>query len=405
MTHIQNVWANNTLTNKQNRSQCCGCSACESICKKKAISMKADKEGFLYPVVDVGKCVDCGLCTKVCPVVNECNNNNHYLKIYAGYTKDDVLLNQCATGGIGTALALYIVKKGGVVFGVQYSPDYKNVEYGIATTEEEVRRFCGSKYVQASKTGIFEKVKKCLNTGRFVLFTGCPCDVSGLKNYLRIDYKNLITCELICAGITSHKVLNDYRVWSESKNGKHIEKINMRHKLRGWFVTSLEETFNDNSKKYKNFYATYLGHAFLTFPRPSCLKCQYRGTVSQADIKIGDFWGIKDSDEFWNPNGVSVIFVNTQKGLDILKMLDDFALFETTYEYATKGNHSAVENHGEYYVRLRDKFEQLYIIEGKGLIPSCKATASNGFWVKHFVPDNFHTIMKKLYHAIIDKKR
>ena len=80
-----------------------------------------------------------------------------------------------------------------------------------------------------------------------------------------------------------------------------------------------------------NFYATYLGHAFLTFPRPSCLKCQYRGTVSQADIKIGDFWGIKDSDEFWNPNGVSVIFVNTQKGLDILKMLDDFALFETTY--------------------------------------------------------------------------
>ena len=402
MKHIKNFWSTTEISNKDNRHDCCGCSACESVCGKQAIVMKTDQEGFIYPVVNEELCVNCGLCLKVCPVSNPCKDTREYIKTFAGYSSNARLLDKCATGGIGTALSLSVIKEGGIVLGVQYAEDNKSVEYSVATTVDEVVKFAGSKYVQTCKLGVFKDVKQCLSAGKKVLFTGCPCDIAGLKNYLNKDYANLLTCELICAGITSAKVLHDYWSYSENHSKKRLLAVNMRHKLRGWFVTSLEETFSDGSKKYKNFYATYLGHAFLTFPRPSCLHCQYRGTSSMSDIKIGDFWGIKDSDEFWNPNGTSVIFVKTQKGLCALDKLEEFKLFETSYNYATKGNPSALKNHGAFYVSLREKFEQIYIQEGKGLIAACKATASKGFWIKHFVPDVFHTKMKKVLHAFID---
>lgn len=404
MARVPNFWIEEGVSDKNSRQDCCGCTACENSCKKKAIAMKTDQEGFAYPAIDNNLCVDCGLCATVCPVSNPCDNNTDYIKVYAGYSTNSSLLNRCATGGVGTALALSVTNQNGIVFGVQYSENNKAVEYGIATTVDDVLKFAGSKYVQTCKHNVFNKVKEKLIAGKEVLFTGCPCDIAGLKKYLIKDYDNLLTCELICAGITSQKVLSDYWQYRERVCGKKLKQINMRHKLRGWFVTSLEEIFADGSKKYKNFYATYLGHAFLTFPRPSCLHCQYRGRISMADIKIGDFWGIKDTDDFWNPQGVSVIMVKTKKGLDALARLDEFKLFETSYGYATAGNPSAVSNHGKRYVRLRNKFGQIYIDDGKGLIPACKSTASKGFWVKHFTPDVFHPLMKKVMHKFIDSK-
>ena len=405
MTRIPCFWIEPGVSNKANRHYCCGCSACEGVCANKAITMMPDQEGFLYPVVDNSLCVECGLCSSICPVSVSNAENMGFLKTLAGYTTNTELLNKCATGGVGTALALSIIRKGGVVFGVQYSESFKTTEYAMASTVEDILKFAGSKYIQTSKSEIFAKVKEQLVSGKLVLFTGCPCDIAGLKNYLKKDYERLFTCELICAGITSAKVLSDYWRYSEKKNGRVLMKINMRHKLRGWFITSLEETFSDGFKKYKNFYGTYLGHAFLTFPRPSCLHCQFRGTVSKADIKIGDFWGIKETDEFWNPYGTSVIFVRTKKGLDALNDLEEFKLFETSYQYAIAGNPSAIKNHGQYYVQLRDRFEHKYILEDKGLIAACKATASAGFWIKHFMPDSLHFRMKKMRHAFIDRKR
>jgi coenzyme F420-reducing hydrogenase beta subunit len=123
-----------------------------------------------------------------------------------------------------------------------------------------------------------------------------------------------------------------------------------------------------------------------------------------GDIRVGDFWGIKETDEYWNPNGVSCIFVRTEKGKDLLKMLpgEEFAMFKTDYETATLSNMSSYKNKGEKYEQLREKFAVEFFQHG--LIAACKKNATVGFWIKHFVPDVFHKKMKKMYHLIVDKR-
>lgn len=403
MAHIENFWLDTGFSNKNNRSHCCGCSACESICGKKAITMHSDQEGFMYPKIDENRCVDCGLCVKVCPVLNECSNNKPFIESFGGYSTNKNIIQSSASGGIATALSISVIQNGGVVFGVQFNQTYSSAEYVKVETIDRLWNLCSSKYVQPLKSGIHNLVKNELLKGRKVLFVGCPCDVAGLKRYLRRDYDNLLTCELFCAGVTTDKLLVDYRNMREKKIGSKLIYLNVRDKDKGWFVQHLKEKYENGKVFYKNHYGTYLGYGFLTFRRPSCYHCQYKQMKTYCDIKVGDFWGIKDTDPFWNPNGVSVILVKTEKGSQALKKLDDFKLYEVDYTQSTINNHGFMSWPGQILEEKRNRFGQILVSKDGGLVKACKKTAPLSFWVKYYVPSSFHTIMKKIYHKFIDK--
>lgn len=402
MNHIPNFWLDNSI-NRENRQQCCGCTACEGVCGKKAITLQSDAEGFMYPIVDEEKCVDCGMCLKVCPVANKCDKTEPYLQTYVGYSTNHKVIKSCATGGIATTLSVDTIRKGGVVFGVKHSENYHEAEYCVARTEEELWAFRGSKYVQPKKTGIYKQVKEELIKEIPVLFIGCPCDIAALKRFLRKNYNNLLTCELFCAGITSDKVLKDYIEYREVKIKSKLVSLNFRCKDKGWFVGNIKEVYENGKVYYKNYYGTYLGYSFLTFKRPSCFNCQYKKTISYSDIKCGDFWGIKDSDPFWNPEGVSVILAKTQMGIEALEGLKDFKLYPVDYNRAT-ANNGGFNSTSSFLQNSRDMFEKLYITENRGLVAACKATASMSFWIKYYVPTKYHVFMKKIFHMIVDRK-
>lgn len=405
MNHIPNFWLDNNTTDKANRHSCCGCSACESACAKHAIKMQADQEGFVYPVVNEDLCVDCGLCSKVCPVANKCENDAPYVKSYGGYSTDQKVIDSCASGGIATALSIDTIRKGGVVFGVRFNEAYNASEYCIVRTEEELWSLCSSKYIQPSKSGIHKQIKEELKKDIPVLFVGCPCDVAALVRYLRKDYKNLLTCELFCAGITSAKVVEGYRVFREKKVGSKLVAFNVRNKEKGWFVQHIKEEYQNGKVYYKNHFGTYLGYGFLNFRRPSCYHCQYKKNTTMCDIKVGDFWGIKDTDPYWNPKGVSVILAKTQKGNEVLKTLPDFLLSEIDYTKATVNNAGFMAHPNENLLKRRNRFAYVFIDQDKGLEAACRATAPKSFWVKYYVPTSFHTFIKKMFHLFVDKKK
>ena len=291
MAHIENFWLDSNSTNKATRKSCCGCTACESICGKKAISMKADKEGFMYPIVNKGLCVDCGLCVKVCPVSNECVDKKPYIKSYGGYSTNERIINSCASGGVATALSISTIENGGVVFGVQFNKNYDSAEYIKVETIDRLWSLCSSKYVQPSKSGVYVQVRNELSTGRKVLFVGCPCDIAGLKRYLHKDFDNLLTCELFCAGVTTNKLLVDYCYMREKKVGAKLIAFNVRNKEKGWFVEHIKEEYADGTTYFKNHFGTYLGYGFLTFRRPSCYHCQYKQNITMCDIFMSPLSG------------------------------------------------------------------------------------------------------------------
>lgn len=400
------MWSSTDRTDPNQNKQCCGCSACSNICSKNAITMKYDNEGFIYPIVDETKCIDCGICTKVCPVTNKCTSVNLYKKTYAGYTSDEQLLRKCTSGGFATELSRLIIGIGGVVFGVQYASDYVKAVYSVARTVNDLSAFTSSKYVQSEKGEIYRLVKEELKNGVPVLFVGCPCDVAALHHYLRDIPENLYTCELVCMGVTSYKIAEDYKKWSEKHNRSELTFINARSKAKGWFVPHLEEHFANGKKKYSTLFGTYYGYGFQVFNRPSCFTCQYRGQNGYADVRVGDFWGIKQDDPYWNEKGVSGIYVRSEKGLLLLEKLKDngFNLFETDYETATLSNMSSYKNKPHKYVLLRDKFAKKYIDENGSLSSACWHTASFAFWVKHYVPDTFHSALKRMFHFFVDKR-
>ena len=196
------------MINILNKKDCCGCNACVQRCPKQCIIMQTDNEGFLYPIVDATTCIDCGLCEKVCPVINQ-TEPQEPLKVYAAYNKNEDIRMQSSSGGIFTLLAEEIIKKGGVVFGVKFNKDWMP-EFGYTETLEGLSTYRGSKYVQAIVGDAYKQAEEFLKAGREVLFSGTPCQIAGLKRYLRKEYDKLLTVDIICHGVPSPKVWNMY---------------------------------------------------------------------------------------------------------------------------------------------------------------------------------------------------
>lgn len=225
-------------------SNCCGCTACESVCPKDAISMQPDPLGFLYPIVDESRCIDCALCEKVCSFNNnyDTSNNLDEPTAYGARHRDMREVETSRSGAAFIAISDYILERGGVVYGAGYGEHFR-VIHKRAVSKEERNEFKGSKYVQSDLRGIFRRVKQDLQSGRQVLFSGTPCQTAGLNSFIGKKLReNLILVDIVCHGVPGPQVWEEYLKFLEKKEGAVLVKVNFRDKnLFGW--AAHKETF------------------------------------------------------------------------------------------------------------------------------------------------------------------
>lgn len=326
----------------KDKADCCGCTACASICPKNAITMEPDTLGFKYPKVDLSKCIDCGLCEKVC-AFNDNYDKSLNLKepeIYAALHKDMHEIETSRSGAAFIAISDYILENGGIVYGVGYK-DHFRVAHKRATTKEERNEFKGSKYVQSDLDGIFRQVKEDLKQGNTVLFSGTPCQTAGLNSYIGKKLReNLVLVDIVCHGVPSPYIWRDYLAYIEKKYKKEVVKVDFRDKSRIGWSGHIESFVFDNGRKIESRIYTnlFLQNIML---RPSCGICHYTNYTRPSDFTIADYWGWeKISKDFNNDNkGCSLLFISTQKGLNIFNHIsNDMYLIQTKLDICIQPN-------------------------------------------------------------------
>ena len=297
-------------------SQCCGCTACASVCAHDAITMQPDALGFLYPVVDTQKCVDCGLCDKVCAFNDDYDKSLNLSQptAYGARHKD---MNEVATSRSGAAfiaISDYILEQGGVVYGAGYT-DHFRVVHKRAVTKEQRNEFKGSKYVQSDLTGVFRQVKEDLRAGLTVLFSGTPCQTAGLNSYVGRKLRaNLFLIDIVCHGVPGPYIWRDYLTYLEKKHGSEICYVNFRDKEEfGW--AAHRETFKFVKMGGGKMTFTFAFYKHIMF-RHSCGTCKYTNLQRPSDITIADFWGWQKTDPTINADdkGLSWVLCNTEEG-------------------------------------------------------------------------------------------
>lgn len=310
----------------KDRADCCGCTAYASICPKDAITMEPDTLGFKYPKVDLGKCIDCGLCEKVC-AFNDNYDKSLNLKepeIYAARHKDMHEIETSRSGAAFIAISDYILENGGIVYGVGYK-DHFRVAHKRATTKEERNEFKGSKYVQSDLDGIFRQVKEDLKQGNTVLFSGTPCQTAGLNSYIGKKLReNLVLVDIVCHGVPSPYIWRDYLAYIEKKYKNEVVKVDFRDKSRIGWSGHIESFVFDNDRKIESKIYTDLFYQHIMI-RPSCGNCHYTNCIRPSDFTLADYWGWeKISKEFNSDNkGCSLLFINTEQGRILFKFIKD----------------------------------------------------------------------------------
>ena len=325
---------------------CSGCHACYNACPVGCISMEYDAEGFLYPKIDKEKCINCGKCEKVCPVINEYKDGKKGTA-YACINKDESVREKSSSGGVFTLIAEYVLDNGGVVFGTAFDDKF-NVVHIKVDNKEGLDKLRGSKYVQSSIGTTFKQAKDCLEEGRLVLFTATPCQISGLKAYLGRDYDNLITQDIICHGVPSPKVWQKYIAFREKSAGAKTRRMFFRHKKYGWKTYSVLFEFTNNTEYVKILHDDFYMKGFLAnlYLRPSCYDCKSKSVFRQSDITLADFWGIKNVlPDMDDDKGTSLVLVNSSKGEQIFEKISEKMNYEMVdIDEALRYNSSAYKS-------------------------------------------------------------
>ena len=351
------------------KSKCCGCNACVQRCPKQCISMREDEEGFLYPYVDIPSCVDCGICEKVCPVLNQ-EEPRKPLQVFAAKNKNEDQRLRSSSGGIFILLAEQTIREGGVVFGARFDKNWE-VEHCYAETLEELEPLMRSKYVQSRIGNTYKEAERFLKGGRKVLFVGTSCQIAGLHRFLKRDYDNLFTVDFICHGVPSPGVWRKYLGEIENcipsrsevagknsvlsfslKSMPVITGINFREKQLGgycWKKYGFVVHTKSPSKGDQNtvllstiFQENIFMKAFLQnlILRPSCYSCPAKEGRSRSDLTIADFWGIETVfPKFDDDKGVGVVFVHTEKGENVFSSID-VECMDVEFDDAVKSNSS-----------------------------------------------------------------
>ncbi len=319
---------------------CTGCRACEQLCAHHAISMVPDKEGFLTACIDEDKCVDCGLCRKRCPQNTLVEKSSPQLSM-AVRDKDDAELKASASGGAFAAVAKVILAHGGMVVGAAYNDDL-TVSHIVVESAEDLPLLQSSKYVQSNTEATYRQVKEALKQGREVLYSGTPCQIGGLKSFLHRDYESLYTMDLICHGVASPKLFAKYLVWLGGKMKGKIIGYDFRDKSCGWGLDYMTKTKTKTKTKPSTLDPYYFHFLKGTTYRECCYRCRYCSKERVGDITIGDYWGIeKEHPDFYSTKGVSCMLMNTDKGVELWKMVSDkFYSLESTFEKVARANHN-----------------------------------------------------------------
>ena len=363
------------MINITNKVDCCGCQACGDICGKKAITFKTDEEGIWYPVVDKAKCVDCGLCEKVCPIINntKCISNSMHPECYVLQAPEAYDRLQSASGAAYTLLARTVFKKGGYIAGHIWDKEF-GVKGYISGTPEDLEILRGTKYLQSNVEGIYSTVRKLLNEGRYVLFSGTPCQNAAMRAFLRKDYDNLIMTDFVCMGIDSPLAFKKYIESLERKYQSRIIYFKAKSKEVGWRYLTNKAIFENGSTYFgingrdANLNATFLD----ILVRPSCYDCRFKGFPRVSDITIGDYWRKKhDYDPLDDNTGTSYVMLHNQKAIDLFQDVKiSIDCREVDYNTIVKGNPYANRSlprpcfdRSEFYRRLSNE-DFSHLVEG-----------------------------------------
>ena len=359
-----------------NKDLCCGCNACAVICPKQAIQMVENEVGQLYPLVDKNRCVNCSLCTKVCCEMNEVPKFIPCKTVAATYKNKDVSARS-SSGGIFAALAEAGIKSNGIVYGTCFTDSFKAEVIGIESMTD-LHLLQGSKYVRSSMENIFFEVKQKLDSGRRVLFSGVPCQVAALRQYLHKDYENLLMVDIVCHGTPSNKMFLDYLNYVQKKGSKQIIEFYFRDKevgqdTRGKVVYRQNRfgkvVYKQNQLKafQSSYYKLFLN--CVTF-RDNCYCCKLASPERVGDISLCDYWGINEVHPAFIETvseeglcGVSAVMINTDNGLRMMEEIKDQIIqIDTDYSFVRKFNPQL--NHPSVRTAEHDLVMDLYAKHG-----------------------------------------
>jgi len=341
------IFNNDKTINKLNKKEnCTGCGACIQACPKEAIQMKENKEGFIEPIINKEKCINCGICSNICPQLVRKNEFKQPIDIYAVKNKkEDILLNS-SSGGFFSVIAEYFINKGGKVFGATLNNNLETEHIGISNLEE-IYKIRGSKYVQSNTKTTFKEVQRLLDNDIHVLYTGTPCQIGGLKAFLKKEYEKLCTVEVICHGVPNQRLMKKQIAYLEDKYNDRIINVLYRDKdIGAWGNIGLTVKTEKGNKRFIPAKLNPYLDAFLSGKtyREVCYKCKYANKGRIADITMGDYWGIKKQHpEFESNNGVSAILINNEKGAKIFEEIkNNLCFIKSTFGKVKEENQNLV---------------------------------------------------------------
>lgn len=350
---------NNAVNESIDMKNCMGCGACFNICPVNAIDLIPDEYGYYKAKLDIEKCINCGKCSSVCPAKElPENHNSDTPECYEIVAADTDILFKSSSGGAFSLLAEQTFKQSGCVLGAAWKDDF-SVEHIMIDSEQDMYKLRKSKYLQSYMGKTYTAVKEQLESGRFVLFSGCPCQAAGLRKFLKKDYDNLLIVDLLCGNAPSADFFKKYIVNSYGHNLKSYE---FRNKTNGWNPTAVEVTYKNgkkeilNGEKDSNYQRVYHNHAMCSI---HCQNCKYQNVPKIGDITIGDFWWIKEHEPNLDTSkGVSALLINNEKGKKFFEQIPQDKMLvrkKVPFEWL-KGNGFTVKGTKNFVSPKRDDF-------------------------------------------------
>ncbi|SEM53929.1 Coenzyme F420-reducing hydrogenase, beta subunit [Prevotella sp. ne3005] len=318
----------------QEKQDCCGCYACENVCPKHSIMLQKDEEGFLYPQINLETCIDCHLCEKICPIINVEPEKKKPQTAHLIQITDDVIRKESTSGGAFTAIAKWILRQGGVVFGATLDINTFEVHHRWVDNEADLSLFRNSKYVQSHIDKCYQEVKEFLKEDRWVCFSGTPCQIEGLYHFLRGAYDKLLLVDVVCYGIPSPGVYKDYMQWKQQQIGGNFQKMLFREKRLSYNYTSFS-IFND--KPELNYHQGVEREQFMRSffsdmnVRPSCYNCKFKKRYRVSDFTIWDCYDVKAFSKNFDEDGTNRVLVHSALGEKILRGIKEWTK-EEPYE-------------------------------------------------------------------------
>ena len=344
------------------KESCTGCGACMNTCGVGAIRMQTGEDGFAYPVISAEACVQCGQCLKACHAA-ENTPLRASIRCYAAQLQTKDVLKISTSGGLFYALARYVLSTGGAVYGCVYDENYR-ARISRTDTLDGLQAMHGSKYVWSDPAQSYTDVKKELEQGKTVLYTGLPCQIAGLKAFLRKDYPTLYTVDVLCGGAPSPYAFERYlETLTERKNWK---ELNFQFRDKENYGAGVHCSYLVNGVKHhenyleNSFYFAFSSKSRITW-RTSCYRCGYKSIRRASDLTIGDYWGVENHHKAFRPkDGVSLVLVNTEQGQRLFEAVKDDLRWEESQVSCAMEKNSLVKENEEGYVPVPSAREAFF---------------------------------------------